>query len=872
MDKLIYQILVILLMIVFACTGADCKEIVNLNLSDLENISDVLRKSSHGDKKIGLVLSGGGARGLAQIGVLKVFEREGIEVDLICGTSMGGMLGGLYASGISVDSLEKMSLNLDWTEFFSNRPSRSTQFITQKELGENSLLTLRFRGSKIYIPSGVTTGQKLNAFLTFITSRSDYVFYNSFDNLPIPLRICAADLISGDLVIFDSGCLGDALRATTSFPLAFEPFKQGNMLLVDGGLIEPIPVETAIADGCDYLIAVNTTSEILSFDDINNPIDIINTTTTIMQLEKKGSELELADIIITPNIMDIDAADFTKTEELIKAGEIAAYQMIPKIKQAFNDFKTQRDDYDIQIDSLVINSTSANLDLNTFLLSENNSKSFSSSRLKEHLAGLVSDGKLYSAKFEIINDSINTILEISTEDIPDLEVLNIIGTDLLTESDIIAAADLYPGCPVNYSNLLNIKNTSTKILEEYGFDLAHVTIAVDSINPGVINLNCNEGRLLRFQINGNQRTKSWVIKRNFLLKPGEPYSLARADSGLANIYASGLFDQALLNIERIDSGVVVKIRVKEKFSGFVRMGLHHQHYFQTEAFIDIGNSNLLGFGNETFFKTIYGKFRQEFSLNLKADRIFESFHNYHIQLFHRRLKREMFENFVSQGVRRERRTGISFIFGTQMTGLGNVGTDFNLSWIRLENPDRSVDHTGVTKVKISSKVDTRDKHVFPLQGSILDLNLEFAFEIFGGKEVYQRGEFLWKTYIPVFNFLHLIPSATFGLSDNPLPPSEKFYIGGYRSLFGFRAFELEGDKLFNGNLELRFKFPYKFYISPRFDIGNVWSTWNQVAIRDLIYGYGISIAYDSYLGPLILSYGRNERGNDRFYLDLGYDF
>jgi len=180
--------------------------------------------------RIALVLSGGGTRGLAQIGVLKVLEQENIDFDLICGTSMGGLIGGLYASGISPDSIEAIALNLDWNEFFSNRPQRSTQFITQKEYGENSILTLRFRGSDIYIPSGVTTGHKLNTFLTYVTSRADYLYERNFDNLPIPLRICAVDLISGKLVVFRKGYLGDALRATTSFPLAFTPFEKDSIV------------------------------------------------------------------------------------------------------------------------------------------------------------------------------------------------------------------------------------------------------------------------------------------------------------------------------------------------------------------------------------------------------------------------------------------------------------------------------------------------------------------------------------------------------------------------------------------------------------------------------------------------------------------
>jgi NTE family protein len=836
---------------------ADDDLVFRLDIFDKNAVEKGLRGENGEGRKVSLVLSGGGARGIAQIGVLKVLDSAGVKFDLICGTSMGGLIGGLYASGISPDSLERIAHSLDWADFFSNRPSRSMQFITQKEFGENNLITIRFRGSQIHIPSGVTTGQRLNSFLARMTAAGDYHYGNSFDSLPIPLRICAVDLVSGNLIVFGKGYLGDALRATTSFPLAFSPLEKDSMLLVDGGLLQPIPVETALAEGCNFTIAVNTTSDMLNFGDINDPLDIINTTTTIMQLELKKSELDKADIIITPDIDQIDAADFDRVDDLIRQGEIAAHEALPQIKKLFR--APERSDNPPSDDS----SSNSNPDTLTEDLIN---------RLKTDIAGKIYNGELASA--EIIRvESPNPLPYILNLKQPQpLEKLEIHGSIELNSDTLLALADLEYGTPLNYPNLRKLELAALARLKAGRFDLARINFAPEPDKPGQLNMIVNEGRICHFEVSGNRRTKSWVIKRNFLLKPGEPYSISKADSGLANIYASGLFDQVLLNLNRCDSGVVVKIDVKEKFSGLARFGLHYHEYLHTETFLDVGNSNLFGFGNETFLRMLYGELRQEFSLNLKADRIYETYYNYHIRFYHNRLKRDLYAGNQSLGQRKERRTGAALSFGNQLTSLGNIGTRFEIENIRLEYPDQRVEHTGLTALGLSSRIDTRNRAVFPSRGSIFNLDLEFAFELLWGDKTYQKGEFYWKVYFPLLSFAHFIPSARFGLSANPLPPSEKHIMGGSRTFYGYHSYELEGDKLFCGNYELRFKLPYRFYLSGRLDIGNVWSNWDEIRIDDLLCSYGVAISNDSWLGPLSLSYGRTFKARDRFYLDLGYDF
>ncbi|HDS01648.1 MAG TPA: hypothetical protein ENO07_06475, partial [candidate division Zixibacteria bacterium] len=569
---LIKSLVCILLLVSGAPAQSDTIALLNLDIFSSRAANDSFSDTSVGKPKIALALSGGGARGIAQIGIIRVLENENIGIDLICGTSMGGLIGGLYSAGISIDSIENIARALDWTDFFSNRPQRSTQFITQKEYGENSIITLRFRGTDIFIPSGVTSGQKLNSLLSYVTLRSDYVYENSFDSLPIPLRICAVDLVSGKQVVFDSGSLGNSIRATTSFPLAFEPFEMDSMLLVDGGLLQPIPVETALEEKADFVIAVNTTSDILAFEDINDPLDIINTTTTIMQLELKEKEIELADVVIKPELGDIEATDFSMVEKLIRAGEKAAAEALPEIRKKLSELEGISNHDSTVIDSINLMASPFLIETESFLRPEGNGQYvLSLNAVRRHLTSAIQNGVLSQAEVYITNSAMRT-LHISAQPTFRLDRLVIKGTDEITEAETMKAAGLDYGDYVNLTNLQLLRKTATEMMLSKGYDLAFAEIRRADDKGGTVILDINEGRISGFRISGNSRTRSWVIKRNFLLKEGEPYSVARADSGLANIYGSGLFTEIRLNLEHQDEGPLVHIMVKEKYSGFMRLG------------------------------------------------------------------------------------------------------------------------------------------------------------------------------------------------------------------------------------------------------------------------------------------------------------
>ncbi|MCK4427266.1 MAG: patatin-like phospholipase family protein, partial [candidate division Zixibacteria bacterium] len=297
--------------------------------------------------KIGLALSGGGARGLSQIGILKVLEKENIPIDYIAGTSMGGIIGGLYAAGYSSHELERIVSKIDWNDLLSDTPPRLSLFLSQREESEGSLFQFRLDGLKPYIPTALTSGQKLSSLFTNLIMRASFSSKwfaqpkSDFDDLKIPFRAVTTDLVTGERVVLDSGDLAQALRATMTVPLAFTPVEMGERLLVDGGLVDPVPVGVVKQMGADVVVAVNTVSSLLPAEKIKNPIDIANQTTSIMSLQKKEEELKKADFVITPELSEFSAMDFGDVEKLISLGEETADSLIEEIKKIIKNKKSE---------------------------------------------------------------------------------------------------------------------------------------------------------------------------------------------------------------------------------------------------------------------------------------------------------------------------------------------------------------------------------------------------------------------------------------------------------------------------------------------------------------------------------------------------
>jgi len=274
--------------------------------------------------KIGLVLSGGGANGFAHIGVLKVLEEQGIKPDYITGTSMGSIVGALYALGYSANELEDIVNHIDWNDVLSDKITIYDIPIFDKNDYPGYPLKMVFDGSIIpKLPSGLNHGQKAQNLFSKLTWESHQ--YPNFDSFPIPFRCIATDLISGKAVVFKDGDLAEAMRASMSIPTIFSPVEKDSMLLIDGGVIKNFPVQECIDMGADIVIGVYTGfAKNPTKKDLQSMVKILARSTAFQGIIFAKEEAEKTDVYIAPDLSSLGPALFNKSMEIIAAGESAA--------------------------------------------------------------------------------------------------------------------------------------------------------------------------------------------------------------------------------------------------------------------------------------------------------------------------------------------------------------------------------------------------------------------------------------------------------------------------------------------------------------------------------------------------------------------
>lgn len=280
--------------------------------------------------KIGLVFSGGGAKGAAHIGVLKIIEKNKIPIDYVAGTSIGAYVGGLYALGYSVDEIEHIMLNIPWDDSYSDMIPRSLLSFEHKELRDlyNIPIRVGVADGQIKFPNGVLLGQSAGNLLKLST---DVVStFQHFDHLAIPYRAIAADLATAKVVVLDKGSITAAMRASATVPGAVNPVNIDGQLLVDGGIVNNMPIDVVKAMGADIVIAVDIGSSLLSKDNIKGTFDVIDQLSTILTNNTTIAQkkyISTDDILIRPDIDSLSTTDFSIMGLALERGTQAALRV-----------------------------------------------------------------------------------------------------------------------------------------------------------------------------------------------------------------------------------------------------------------------------------------------------------------------------------------------------------------------------------------------------------------------------------------------------------------------------------------------------------------------------------------------------------------
>ncbi len=308
--------------------------------------------------KIGLVLSGGGAKGFAHIGVLKVLEQAGVKIDYIGGTSMGAVVGGLYASGYSANQIDSIFKTTNFDKLLQDFIPRSSKNFYEKRNNELYAVVLPFNNFKIGIPEALSKGMYNYNLLSSITRNVRHV--RDFNKLKIPFLCIATNIETGDEVILNKGNLAQNMIASSAFPSLFSPVEMDGKLLIDGGVANNYPIEAVRKMGADIIIGVDVQDGLLSRKDLKEATKILGQISALQTIEKMKKKIKDTDIYIKPDIKDYGVISFDKGQEIIRKGEEAAFAVYEKLKPLGNLEGYDKNYLKVSSDSIQINDININ--------------------------------------------------------------------------------------------------------------------------------------------------------------------------------------------------------------------------------------------------------------------------------------------------------------------------------------------------------------------------------------------------------------------------------------------------------------------------------------------------------------------------------
>ena len=282
------------------------------------------------DIKVGLVLSGGGAKGLAHIAALKIIEQAGVRIDYIGGTSMGAIIGALYASGYTANQLDSIVKRIDFNTILSDELPRKAKPFYEKEGVENYAISVPIQDKKVGIPVAISEGQNVLNLLTELTQQVNSI--NDFNKLPIPFVCIATNLETGTQEVLNKGFLPEAVKASGSFPTLLAPVEIDGKLLTDGGVVNNFPVEEVLAMGADVIIGVDIQSGLADKEELNSAVKILNQIVGFQMYKTLEYKYNIVDLVIKPNMRDYTVVSFDKINEILKEGEIAALEKLEQLK------------------------------------------------------------------------------------------------------------------------------------------------------------------------------------------------------------------------------------------------------------------------------------------------------------------------------------------------------------------------------------------------------------------------------------------------------------------------------------------------------------------------------------------------------------
>lgn len=858
-------------------------------------------------KKVALVLSGGGARGFAQLGVLKSFEKNDINFDFIVGTSIGSVIGGLYSTGYTTKEIDSLARKADWKNLvtISNKYSREFLFPEQKRIQDMNLITLSLDGFVPAIPTSLSSGQQITEFLNelFLNARVNNT--DNFSNLKKPFFPVATELKRGERVIFSDGNITECVKASFTFPLIYSPTRIKDMDLIDGGLTANIPVDVAFEKGADYVIAINSTSPLKTEEELkDNPFNTADQILSISMAQLNKYQLEKSNFTITPDVGNHKAEDFFNLGNLINKGEAEADDAVSKLKyyldsleasasEQYNNFLTNPE--------VIFESDLIPDSIKSLITEEQYRKFVKYTQIERVLRSIYDLGYFSNVYAKIYRDNGILILKYVTENNPVLNDINF--TSLSQQTDKIILQYLTE----NEGEAINLNKAEILYFDILGALRSEKLTAVDITKfyfdraTGILDIRFSSGIIDSIRISGNTNSNPDLILREVSIKKNQNAKFDDIRYSLKNISGTNLFSQVSLyrTTDSLTGKSAINVNIVERNNRTLSFAVRVDNERNLQLLGDLRDRNIFGTGAEFGLVANGGLRSREYKFELQSNRLFKTFYTFSLTGYYGFLDFfDYIENIstdnltfdrTKSGEFRDIRYGLKLLAGTQMEKIGTIYGLLTLENIRIKDLDRTfyASETKVLKFRFGGRLDTRDKFPFPDKGTDMNYFYETAQNRLRGNETYSKLFASFAYNFDILQGLNLRPKVCFGFSDQTTPLAEQFYMGGEESFMGMLENQLRGRQVFVSSLEFRYSFPYKLffdtYLAFRYDLGRIWEKSEDIRFKDLRHGLGLSAQFDTPIGKASFSVGRTFLVNKgltsnsfiwgpyTFYFSLGYD-
>lgn len=888
------------------------RDTVKLSLSSKESLdtnSFNIFPKNYSHKKIALVLSGGGARGIAQLGVLKVLEENNVRLDLIVGTSIGSIIGGFYSSGYSIPEMKSIFKDFNWERALSlsDKYQRTSLFLEQKKIQDRSLVTIALDGIKpILLPASFSNGQYMSEKINTHILNSKYHPKKSFADLKISFAAVATNLNDGKRVILTEGNLSESIKASLTFPLLYTPIDIAGRKLVDGGLTSNIPIDVAKKLGAVITIAVNSTSPLRSNEELDDPLNTADQVLSITMSQFNNLQLKDADIVINPEINNHSSSDFTRINYLISQGEQKTLELIDKIKLKIDSLELSESEYfnNFVINpQIVVNSTSMKDVLQDSLLKLSDPKFVKYTSIEKNLKDFYKMGFFKDAYAVISRDEHSATIAYNFLVNPELQNLRVKNSFTFLDSLFTAFRKTNLNKPVNYNECFKLYDDILTVLRRESYPLIEIEKFYFNYNNSSLEIDFNEGKIDDLILTGNTVTNNNVILRELKIDKNLPIEKKDVNASLENIMSTNLFQQVSLDFDykRNLFKPDLKIKVIEKNTKALRFSLKADNERNLQLLLDLRDENIFGSAVEAGILAAGGLRNRIYQFEVKSNQFFSlpltfNFNGYYtfrdinryVQ-FIDTIKNEINTDKIGE-YRNLRNGGLSFLFGTQLQRLGTIYGQVFIENQEIKNKFDSEDLNAklrVVKFKFGGIFDTEDVLPFPTSGTLINFYYESAKNILEGNLSYSKLYIGYEQYLSIAKSQTLKPKFIFGFADRTTPLTEQYSIGGEKSFFGMVEDELRGRQILSTSLEYRLRLPYKLffdtYFSVRYDLGNVWRFTEDIRFKDLRHGIGVTAAFDTPIGEASFSAGKSFIitkgftknsfifGPYNFYFSIGYD-